>query len=125
MATQRRHHATISGEDLYRRVIETARSGKRLPAGALLDADNYSDVIRAMTNANNMDDNTAAVVRRYLGLAHGSATTISTNTASASRTASGMKASSAHGMCTTPSCTPYAAMSSHLASTSASSMTTQ
>lgn len=70
MATQHRSHATISGEDLYRRVIETARSGKRLPAGALLDADNYSDFIRAVTNANNMDGNTAAVVRRYLGLAH-------------------------------------------------------
>ena len=70
MATQHRSHATISGEDLYRRVIETARSGKRLPAGALLDADNYADFIRAVTNANNMDDNTAAVVRRYLGLAH-------------------------------------------------------
>lgn len=70
MATQHRTHATISGEDLYRRVIEAAQSGKRLPAGALLDADNYADFIRAMTNANNMDDNTAAVVRRYLGLAH-------------------------------------------------------
>lgn len=70
MTTQRRHHAPISGEDLYRRVIEAAQSGKRLPAGALLDADNYADFIRAMTNANGMDDNTAAVVRRYLGLAH-------------------------------------------------------
>lgn len=55
MATQRRHHATISGEDLYRRVIETAQSGKRLPAGALLDADNYSDFIRAVTNARGVD----------------------------------------------------------------------
>lgn len=70
MTTQRRHHAPISGEDLYRRVIEAAQSGKRLPAGALLDADNYADFIRAATNANGMDDNTAAVVRRYLGLAH-------------------------------------------------------
>lgn len=70
MTTQRRHYATISGEDLYRRVIEADRSGKRLPAGALLDADNYSDFIRAVTNTNNMDDNTAAAVRRYLGLAH-------------------------------------------------------
>lgn len=70
MATQHRSHATISGEDLYRRVIETARSGKRLPAGALLDADNYSDFIRAMTNDASMDDNTAAALRRYLGLAH-------------------------------------------------------
>ena len=55
MTTQRRHHAPISGEDLYRRVIEAAQSGKRLPAGALLDADNYADFIRAMTNANGMD----------------------------------------------------------------------
>lgn len=70
MVTQRRHYATISGEDLYRRVIEAARSGKRLPAGALLDADNYADFIRAMTNDASMDDNTVAVVRRYLGLAH-------------------------------------------------------
>lgn len=70
MTTQHRHYATISGEDLYRRVIEAAQTGKRLPAGALLDADNYADFIRAITNANNMDDNTAATVRRYLGLAH-------------------------------------------------------
>jgi hypothetical protein len=68
--TQHRSHATISGEDLYRRVIEAARSSKRLPAGALLDADNYADFIRAVTNTNGMDDNTAATVRRYLGLAH-------------------------------------------------------
>ena len=66
VTTQHRHYATISGEDLYRRVIETAQSGKRLPAGALLDADNYSDFIRAMTNSNNMDDNTAAALHRYL-----------------------------------------------------------
>ena len=56
MTTQRRHHATISGEDLYRRVIETARSGKRLPAGALLTADNYADFISSMTNARGVDD---------------------------------------------------------------------
>lgn len=65
MTTQRRHHATISGEDLYRRVIETAQSGKRLPAGALLTADNYSDFISSMTNARGVDDNTAAALLRY------------------------------------------------------------
>lgn len=70
MTTQRRHHATISGEDLYRRVIETARSGKRLPAGSLLDADNYDEFRTIMVNDNGVDDNTSATVRRYLGLAH-------------------------------------------------------
>lgn len=70
MTTQRRHHVTISGEDLYRRVIEAAQSGKRLPAGALLDADNYADFIRSMTNARGVDDNTAAALHRYLELAH-------------------------------------------------------
>lgn len=70
MTTQRRHHATISGEDLYRRVIEAAQSGKRLPAGALLDADNYDEFRTIMVSDNGVDDNTSATVRRYLGLAH-------------------------------------------------------
>lgn len=69
MATQRRHHYAVSGIDLYRRVIEAAQTGKRLPAGALLTADNYDDFRTMMVNTD-LDDTTAAVVRRYLGLAH-------------------------------------------------------
>lgn len=69
MATQRRHHYAVSGIDLYRRVIEAAQTGKRIPAGALLTADNYDDFRTMMVNTD-LDDTTAAVVRRYLGLAH-------------------------------------------------------